>query len=95
MVLGASAAAWLGIVSGSRLWGEKKKEKKGKKRGKRQGGCPSDSEIVPPIAEVASLVLCWSPGQIPQFLLDSFSNQFPLHSAEAPFGSSQEELPPS
>lgn len=70
-------------------------EKKKKIERIKAGGCPSNSEIVPPIVEVASLVLCWSPGQIPQFLLDSFSNQFPLNSAEAPFGSSQQELPPS
>lgn len=73
--------------------GKKKKKKRGRKEEKGRG-CPSDSEIVPPMAEVASLMLCWSPGQIPQPLLDSFSDQFPLHSAEAPFGSSQQELPP-
>lgn len=65
--------------------GKKKEEKKRKEA----GGCPSKSEIVPLIAEAASLVLCWSPGQTPQLLLDSFPNQFP------PFGSSQQELPPS
>lgn len=88
--LASSPAGLTGVDSGKKKSGGRRREKK-----KGGGGCPSSSWIAPPIVEVAALVLCWSPGQIPQCLLDSYSNQFPLNSAGALFGRSMQELPSS
>lgn len=84
--LASSSAGLPEVDSGKKRGGGKKKTTQGEKKKKEKaGGCPA--------VEVASLMLCWSTGQIPQCLLDSFSNQFPLNSAGAPFGSGLQELP--
>lgn len=88
-VLRTGSAAWLGITSSraatSSSW-KKKKEKGGMWK---WGG--EEVSLQQSIAEVSPLVLCWSPGQIPQCLLDSYSNQLPLSSAGAPFGRDLQE----
>lgn len=83
----AACLAWHHLQPGChQQFLEKKKEKGGMWK---WGG--EEVSLQQSIAEVSPLVLCWSPGQIPQCLLDSYSNQLPLSSAGAPFGRDLQE----
>lgn len=95
-MLRTGSAAWLGVAPSraarSSSWGRKRNKEKRKEKFKEQGVMGSGVSLQWSIAGVSSLVLCWSPGQIPRCLLDSYSNRLPLCSAEVPFGRDLREL---